>query len=209
MASLGFLRPEGRPFYGFDGPYELIQLASLAGICALVFCFLTTFSKTHEKVEKLLTESRHDKKRRYDAVRPLLMIGTLYWGAWAATYVYSSLAFKYAVADRMVSMVDWNQTRAVLDVGCGRGLLMNSVALAMKKVCQSLWYYSGDTGLMLLHLGQILRMNCYFRTGRMKKSLSFVISCFSARFEPKRMYSSRGLDGHVKGSIGGRSSQFC
>lgn len=134
MASLGFLRPEGRPFYGLDAPHELLVLSSLAGTCFLGFCILTFLPKKSEELKKALTESRRYNKLYYDLVRPLFVVGILYWGACAAHYVYSSLELKYAVADRMVSMVDWSQTRSILDVGCGRGLLMNTMALAMKKV---------------------------------------------------------------------------
>jgi hypothetical protein len=135
MASLGFLRPEGRPFYGLDAPHELLVLSSLAGTCFFAFCTLTFLPKKHEKLKKALIESRRYNKLYYDLARPLIVVGILYWGACAVHYVYSSLELKYAVADRMVSMVDWSQTRSVLDVGCGRGLLMNTMALAMKKVC--------------------------------------------------------------------------
>ncbi|GAQ78885.1 hypothetical protein KFL_000200370 [Klebsormidium nitens] len=132
MASLGFLRPEGRPFYGIDAPRELAFLCCLASACFIVVCVLSILPRRHEKLQKTLTESRRYNKLYFDLLRPLFIVGLLYFGGCCAHYVYSSLELKYSVAERMVSMANWSQTRSVLDVGCGRGLLMNTFALALK-----------------------------------------------------------------------------
>lgn len=138
LGFLGFLRPGGRPFYGIDAPRELGFLGCLASFFFIIVFALTILPRTHEKLKKTLTESRRYNKLYYDLLRPLFIVGFLYFGGCCAHYVYSSLELKYSVADRMVSMVNWSQTRSVLDVGCGQGLLMNTFALALKNVSFSL-----------------------------------------------------------------------
>lgn len=134
MAFSGVLRPEGRPFYGLDAPHELAFHCFLAGVCLIVVCILTILPKRHDTLGKKLAESRRHNKLYYDLLRPLFVVGLMYFGGCSAHYVYSSLELKYSVADRVVSMVDLSKTRSVLDVGCGRGLLMNTFALALKNV---------------------------------------------------------------------------
>lgn len=52
----------------------------------------------------------------------------------AAAVLYSSLALRWEMAQRMVAAVpDWSAVRTALDVGCGRGMLLNAVAMQMKK----------------------------------------------------------------------------
>ncbi|XP_008809910.1 malonyl-[acyl-carrier protein] O-methyltransferase [Phoenix dactylifera] len=52
----------------------------------------------------------------------------------AADVLYSSLALRWEMAQRMVAAVpDWSAVRTALDVGCGRGMLLNAVAMQMKK----------------------------------------------------------------------------
>lgn len=52
----------------------------------------------------------------------------------AGNVLYSSLALRWEISQRMVSAVaDWSAVRTALDVGCGRGILLNAVAIQMKK----------------------------------------------------------------------------
>lgn len=52
----------------------------------------------------------------------------------AANVLHSSLPLRWDVAQRMVAAVpDWSSVRTALDVGCGRGILLNAVAIQMKK----------------------------------------------------------------------------
>lgn len=47
---------------------------------------------------------------------------------------FSSVSLHWNVSQRMLAAVsDWSTVRTVLDVGCGRGILLNSVALMLKK----------------------------------------------------------------------------
>ncbi|KAL2651422.1 hypothetical protein R1flu_019550 [Riccia fluitans] len=52
----------------------------------------------------------------------------------AGNFLYTNVVLRHRIARRMVGMVeDWSKVESVLDVGCGRGLLLNTVALRLKK----------------------------------------------------------------------------
>ncbi|KAK1439581.1 hypothetical protein QVD17_05401 [Tagetes erecta] len=52
----------------------------------------------------------------------------------AGNMFYSSVALYWDMAQRMVNTVhDWSSVKTVLDVGCSRGILLNSVAMELKK----------------------------------------------------------------------------
>lgn len=52
----------------------------------------------------------------------------------ASNVLYSSLPLRWLMAQRMVAAVpNWFSVRTALDVGCGRGILLNAVALQLKK----------------------------------------------------------------------------
>lgn len=52
----------------------------------------------------------------------------------AGNMFYSSVALRWEMAQRMVSAVnDWSTVKHALDVGCGRGILLNAVAMQLKK----------------------------------------------------------------------------
>lgn len=48
--------------------------------------------------------------------------------------LYSEVSLRWEMAQRMVATVgDWSGVKHALDVGCGRGMLLNAVAMRMKK----------------------------------------------------------------------------
>lgn len=52
----------------------------------------------------------------------------------SANIFYSAVSLHWEMAQRMLaSVTDWSTVRTALDVGCGRGILLNSVALMLKK----------------------------------------------------------------------------
>ncbi|CAM8891195.1 hypothetical protein QQ045_027997 [Rhodiola kirilowii] len=56
----------------------------------------------------------------------------------AGNIFYSSVSLHWDMAQRMVSLVnDWSTVKHALDVGCGRGMLLNTVALQLKKAGSS------------------------------------------------------------------------
>ncbi|XP_021726058.1 uncharacterized protein LOC110693227 [Chenopodium quinoa] len=52
----------------------------------------------------------------------------------AANFLYSAVPLRWEISQRMISAVtDWSNVKTALDVGCGRGILLNAVALQLKK----------------------------------------------------------------------------
>lgn len=52
----------------------------------------------------------------------------------AANFFYSSVSLHWDMAQRMVNAVsDWSSVKQALDLGCGRGILLNAVAMQLKK----------------------------------------------------------------------------
>ncbi|XP_059646168.1 uncharacterized protein LOC132307721 [Cornus florida] len=52
----------------------------------------------------------------------------------AGNIFYSSVSLQWEMAQRMVGVVnDWSTVKHALDVGCGRGILLNAVAMQLKK----------------------------------------------------------------------------
>ncbi|KAG8386281.1 hypothetical protein BUALT_Bualt03G0132700 [Buddleja alternifolia] len=52
----------------------------------------------------------------------------------AANFFYSSVSLHWDMSQRIVSSVpDWSSVKQALDLGCGRGILLNAVALQLKK----------------------------------------------------------------------------
>ncbi|XP_051136384.1 uncharacterized protein LOC127255017 [Andrographis paniculata] len=51
-----------------------------------------------------------------------------------ANFLYSAVALHWEMSQRIVSSVpDWSSVKHALDLGCGRGILLNAVALQLKK----------------------------------------------------------------------------
>ena len=56
----------------------------------------------------------------------------------AANFFYSAGPLHYDMAQRMVGSVnDWSTVKLALDIGCGRGILLNAVATQLKKTGSS------------------------------------------------------------------------
>lgn len=56
----------------------------------------------------------------------------------AGNIFYSSVSLHWDMAQRMVNSVhDWSTVKYALDVGCGRGILLNAVAMQLKKAGSS------------------------------------------------------------------------
>ncbi|GAB2284553.1 hypothetical protein Dimus_019008 [Dionaea muscipula] len=52
----------------------------------------------------------------------------------AGNFIYSSISLRWEMSQRMLTAVsDWSNVRTALDVGCGSGMLLNAVALQLKK----------------------------------------------------------------------------
>ncbi|KAL3612492.1 hypothetical protein D5086_003512 [Populus alba] len=56
----------------------------------------------------------------------------------AGNFFYSAVGLHYEMAQRIVSCVnDWSTVKVALDIGCGRGILLNAVATQLKKTGSS------------------------------------------------------------------------
>ncbi|PKI56312.1 hypothetical protein CRG98_023331 [Punica granatum] len=56
----------------------------------------------------------------------------------AGNFFYSAVPLHHEMAHRMVGAVgDWSMVRSALDLGCGRGILLNAVATQLKKTGSS------------------------------------------------------------------------
>ncbi|KAJ0045297.1 hypothetical protein Pint_04456 [Pistacia integerrima] len=56
----------------------------------------------------------------------------------AGNFFYSAVPLHYDMAQRMVgSVTDWSTVKMALDIGCGRGILLNTVATQLKKTGSS------------------------------------------------------------------------
>ncbi|XAR56576.1 hypothetical protein NMG60_11037117 [Bertholletia excelsa] len=56
----------------------------------------------------------------------------------AGNIFYSAVALRWEMAQQMVAAVtDWSTVKHALDVGCGRGILLNAVAMQLKKAGSS------------------------------------------------------------------------
>ncbi|KAL6538362.1 hypothetical protein OROGR_012350 [Orobanche gracilis] len=52
----------------------------------------------------------------------------------AANFLYSAVSLHWDMSQRIVSSVpDWSAVKQALDLGCGRGILLNAVAMQLKK----------------------------------------------------------------------------
>ncbi|KAL0353730.1 UNVERIFIED_CONTAM: hypothetical protein Scaly_1226500 [Sesamum calycinum] len=52
----------------------------------------------------------------------------------ATNFLYSAVSLHWEMSQRIVSSVpDWSSVKQALDLGCGRGILLNTVALQLKK----------------------------------------------------------------------------
>jgi SAM-dependent methyltransferase len=107
-----------RPDYGIDAPVVVRNLfvVSFAGIAAWVITTLAALSG------------------RFDVPRPLLAvtgigfttgIGCALMGVWM---LWHSRVDKLRSRERLLDRVVWSGNEQVLDVGCGRGLLLNGAA---------------------------------------------------------------------------------
>jgi SAM-dependent methyltransferase len=107
-----------RPDYGIDAPLVVrnLFLVAFTGITAWVITTLATLSG------------------RFDVPRPLLVVtgigfttgtGCALMGAWM---LWHSRVGKLRTRERLLDRLVWSGNEQVLDVGCGRGLLLNGAA---------------------------------------------------------------------------------
>lgn len=112
-----------KPFYGIDAPYVIISLYAAGIILSLIFMgadYNIRFSLWLLKFSLLTYFDVSIFAQWCMYAFPLFIMPT--W------MLYSSLSGKYVQRDRLLKKVAWTGTEQVLDVGCGRGLLLIGAA---------------------------------------------------------------------------------
>ena len=105
---------QGKPNYGIDAP-GLLGFFFIAGAVALTISLVILFSSTFGQIPKI--------------------IGGVLFGI-AATYLlgmgcfmlYGSKVMKLKDIEKLLDLVQWSGSEFVLDVGCGRGLMLIGAA---------------------------------------------------------------------------------
>ena len=90
----------GRADYGFDAPGEVLALVLAAGATTIVGF----------------------------VVRRFVLLAAVFLWVWAGGMAWSSRVGKGRMARQLVESIAWTGNERVLDVGCGRGLLLNEAA---------------------------------------------------------------------------------
>jgi arsenite methyltransferase len=103
-----------RPNYGLDAP-ELLRFFFVAGLIALaaMIAALFVFSQTYVWL---------------NVIEAILGIIGVYLLGMGCLMVYDSKVTKIITRDRLLAMIPWCGDESVLDVGCGRGLMLVGAA---------------------------------------------------------------------------------
>jgi SAM-dependent methyltransferase len=175
--------------YGLDAP-GIIRNLSLFGLLEMVVGF---------GLSALLAQ-----------VLPWLSAIFFHWGLWgglaclitAGLMVWSSKVGKYAERERLVDLLNLKGNERVLDVGCGRGLVLNAVARRLrtgKAVGLDLWQVEDQSG----NSAEVTRANAVtegvadrveIKTGDMRK-MPFTDSTFDAVVSSLAIHNVFGFSG--------------
>ncbi|CAB4307983.1 unnamed protein product [Prunus armeniaca] len=119
--------------YGLDQWQTILFLLFHAVLFTILsLLYLTYFDFITLFFHRLLPIGSARFRRRlhrlcHGPLRPLPLLAS-------AHFLHSSLPLHYDVVQRMVNSVnDWSTVKHALDLGCGRGILLNAVATQMKK----------------------------------------------------------------------------
>ncbi|MBA3953754.1 class I SAM-dependent methyltransferase [Candidatus Dependentiae bacterium] len=122
--------------YGIDAPLVIVGFA-LSGIALLAFALGLYYTTCNSWM--------------HCSISLLVLLASLYCLGVAAYMIFSSLFGKYIQSHKMLDKITWRGNERVLDVGCGRGLLLIGAAHRLttgKAVGIDTWRYrdlSGNT----------------------------------------------------------------
>jgi ubiquinone/menaquinone biosynthesis C-methylase UbiE len=122
--------------YGIDAPGLVLRFIVLAGIGILGGSGLF-----------LAAKSQHSKWMGFVGVECIFVGGAFL--ATAAIMVWGSRCGKLRLRDRIISSIAWRGDETVLDVGCGRGLLLLAAAKRLttgKAIGVDLWQVEDQSG---------------------------------------------------------------
>lgn len=100
--------------YGIDAP-GLLRFFFIAGAVALAIFLVLLFSSVLEQIPKII-------------VVTLLGIAATYLLGIGCFMLYGSKIMKLKDRDKLLNLVEWSGSELVLDVGCGRGLMLVGAA---------------------------------------------------------------------------------
>jgi arsenite methyltransferase len=102
-----------KPDYGIDAP-GLMRFFFVAGMVALAIFLAVEFSAL-EQIPKL-------------PISTLLAIAATYFGGMGCFMLYGSKVMKLKDRENLLNLFQWSGDELVLDVGCGRGLMLVGAA---------------------------------------------------------------------------------
>jgi arsenite methyltransferase len=103
-----------RPQYGIDAP-DLLRLFFTAGTLTLAVFIITLLTSIFGQPARMI-------------VGVLLSIATIYLLGMGCFMLYFSKVAKLIERDKLLNLVEWSGRELVLDVGCGRGLMLIGAA---------------------------------------------------------------------------------
>ncbi|KAI4388155.1 hypothetical protein MLD38_000511 [Melastoma candidum] len=121
--------------YGIDHWHTLAVLLLHASLFSLLsLLFLLFFDPVATLLQSLLSSSPTAARSLAGFAGAFTALSAVLLFLAAGNFFYSAAALPHEVAQRMVGAVgDWSAVRNALDVGCGRGILLNAVATQLKK----------------------------------------------------------------------------
>jgi arsenite methyltransferase len=119
---------KSKPNYGIDAP-GLLRFFFIAGAVALTIFFVVLFSSVLEQIPKIIAGM-------------LLSILVTYLLGMGCFMLYGSKVMKLKDRDNLLDRIQWSGSEIVLDVGCGRGLMLVGAAKRLtsgKAIGVDLW----------------------------------------------------------------------
>jgi arsenite methyltransferase len=117
-----------RPQYGIDAP-DLLRLFAIAGTSALVVCLISLRSPVFGASLGMI-------------IAALSGVATTYLLGMGCLMLYYSKIEKLKDCEKLLDLIQWSGDERVLDVGCGRGLMLVGVAKRLtsgKAIGVDLW----------------------------------------------------------------------
>ncbi|MBW4523285.1 MAG: class I SAM-dependent methyltransferase [Scytolyngbya sp. HA4215-MV1] len=105
---------QSKPNYGIDAP-GLLRFFFISGAVALAIFLVVLFSSVLGQIPKII-------------VVTLLGIAVTYLLGMGCFMLYGSKVMKLKDRDKLLNLVQWSGSELVLDVGCGRGLMLVGAA---------------------------------------------------------------------------------
>lgn len=105
---------QGKPNYGIDAP-GLLRFFFIAGAVAFTIFLMVLFLSTFGKISKIIGGV-------------IFGIASIYLLGMGCFMLYSSKVMKLKDGEKLLDLVQWAGSERVLDVGCGRGLMLVGAA---------------------------------------------------------------------------------